>query len=218
MNTIEKILFGIVCVLLIILIIVSTLYIKERKRANNNLNTTLDYAVKIYETNNEISEWKNKIRKIDFHVNIVEEIATAKVDANSEEISIDEIPENIFKIINDSILITPEGFNLEKCYAVYTKKNRISQEYDVLHDYVMEYSKSGKVVKLAISDIEEPVSDIVLNMDGQNSELDGNEFKVYQYGNQYIVRFSKEEKYYDIATLGLTEDMLLDLIESIFKQ
>lgn len=215
MDIIDRILSVIIVILVIILIILSGLYVKERKLANSNLNTTLDYAMELYETNKEINEWTEKIRKINFSVNEVEEVASAKIDANSEEISIDDVPEEIYEMINSSSIIQ---YKLDKCYAVYTKKNKTSQEYDVIHDYVFEYSKNGKRVKIAVSEVEAPLRDTLFGTNGEVSELNGNEFTVYQHGNQYMASFVVDDTYFDIETVGLTEDLLLDIIESIFEQ
>lgn len=216
MDNINKILLAVVIVLVIVLMIISGLYIVERKKSNNNLNALLDCAMEVYETKNEIKEYKEKIRKINFNINIIEEVASAKIDANSEEISMDELPKDISDIIGN--VVVPEDYKIENCYGVYTRKNRTSAVYNVLHDYIVNYSKGGKTIKIAVSEIGEPLKDTLYEDGSEISELEGTELTVYQYENQYMADFSYNEKYFHIETLGLTEDLFLDLLESILSQ
>jgi|GluameStandDraft_1065615.scaffolds.fasta_scaffold04227_14 hypothetical protein len=58
MNRLNKVFLIIILILSILLIIMTSLYLKTRKEAKNNLDLTLENAQRIYELNKELQEYK----------------------------------------------------------------------------------------------------------------------------------------------------------------
>ena len=121
-----------------------------------------------------------------------------------------------FKFIENISL--PEEYKLEESYTVYTRDNKEVDEYNILHDYVFNYTKDNNKIKIAFSEIEEPLRDYFIEGGDKISKIGDAEFIIYQSEEMYIVTFNYQNINFDIETTGITEDELVNLLQSIIDQ
>ena len=217
MDRLSKILLGVIAILVIILIIVSALYITERKKSGENLNTVLDYAMETYEANKKINELKEELRNLDIHINEITDIAEAKIDANSESLPKEEISEELYDFINR--ISVPEKYQFESISGVYIKSSKNKPDYDILRDYVFKFTKNeSSYINITVSEVGAPLRDVLFDSDSAVSNLKDMELYIYQYEGKYIVEFNDGEKYFYIEATGITEDQLFNLLDSIITE
>ncbi len=133
-----------------------------------------------------------------------------KLDAKLKDIERDEIIEK-FNLKQISI---PDRYKLSHSYAVYIREYR---DYNILHDYVLCYEEQvEKQIKIAISEIEEPIRDYHFNTEGdKESIINGKKLFISKYNDSYIATFKKSNSNFDIETTGITEEELINLLKSI---
>ena len=115
----------------------------------------------------------------------------------------------------------PSGFKLDYSYNVYTRSNINSDEYDMLHDYVFYYQKDDgeKNINLTFSEIEEPIRDYYIeNTISKKSKIGDIELLISQFNTTYIVTFNNNCINFDIETNNISENELVELLESIIVQ
>lgn len=118
-----------------------------------------------------------------------------------------------------SHLVIPEDFdNKEYVNAIYTRSNRNTKEYDYLMQYEKIYknNSNNRNIVVAFSDKNEPMRDYEFT-DGKTSTINGFEMVIYKYENLYMTKFHYKDLYIDIETSGITEDELVNLLQSIIK-
>ena len=164
----------------------------------------------------EIGETGNKEDlKVELNINQLKELVATSLDADVQTMEMTGIPENLQFINNIKI---PEEYQLESSYNVYIRSERNIAKYDLLHDYVFNYKKdSTNSIIIAVSEVEEPLRDYYIDGGKKVSKIRGTELIISQWKDMYIVTFEYNDLYFDIETTGVTENQLLDLLESLIN-
>ena len=154
--------------------------------------------------------------KMELNINKLNKLAIISADADIKEKEIDNLPKKI-EFINQ--IAIPEEYRLESKYAVYTKENLNAQEYNILHDYVFTYRKdSTNKIIITFSEIDKPLRDYYISNEHKISKIGDTELIISQYEDRYIIEFSYQNLYFDIETVGITENELVSLLQSIIKE
>ena len=146
-------------------------------------------------SNNNVTKAENEIMVSSRNMNVMLEInpmqgtSMAKLDADVQTVEINSLPEK-FEFINNIAL--PSEYKLDNSYELFTRENFNTTEYSLLHDYFLDDSK--KVSK--IGDVNVIIS---------------------KYEKMYVATFKYKEINFDIETNGITEEELVNLLESIIK-
>lgn len=160
-------------------------------------------------------ENKEEKLKIELNINEIKEMVVASLDADIKTITIENLPKK-FEFV-EAINI-PEGYTLENRYFVYTKKDVNAKEYNVLHDYVFHYKKDNtNNITIAFSEIEKPIRDYYIDGADKISKIGGVEIRISKYQEMYIVTFEYNKIYFDIETMGISENQLVDLLGAIIN-
>ena len=150
---------------------------------------------------------------VELNINKIKDMSMTSLDADVKTIELENLPEEFTFIENLQI---PEEYNFENGYTVYTRENTDTAEYNILHDYVLNYRKDDlNDIKIAFSEIEAPIRDYFIGDGDKISKIGNVELKVSQWENMYIVTFEYNDIYFDIETTGITESQLVDLLKSI---
>lgn len=172
-------------------------------------------------SNNNVTKAENEIMVSSRNMNVMLEInpmqgaSMAKLDADVQTVEINSLPEK-FGFINNIAL--PSEYKLDNSYEVYTRENCDNAEYSLLHDYVFNYSKDYEnTIKVAFSEAGEPVRDNFLDDSKKVSKIGDVDVIISQYENMYVATFKCKEINFDIETNGITEEELVNLLESIIK-
>ena len=159
------------------------------------------------------SDGKGEGVKVELNINKVKDMSMTSLDADVKIIEIENLPEEFTFVEN---LLVPNEYEFENGYTVYIRENIDTAEYNVLHDYVLNYRQDElNEIKIAFSKVESPIRDYFIG-DGEKISKIGNvELKVSQWEKMYIVTFEYNDIYFDIETTGITENELVDLLKSI---
>lgn len=148
-------------------------------------------------------------------INPMQGTSMAKLDADVQTVEINGLPEK-FEFINNIEL--PSEYKLDNSYELFTRENFNTTEYSLLHDYVFNYSKDCEnSIKVALSEVEEPIRDYFLDDSKKISKIGDVDVIISQYEKMYVATFKCKEIYFDIETNGITEEELVNLLESIIK-
>lgn len=159
---------------------------------------------------------KNESQEIKLKINKINEMSATSLDADIKTKEIEKLPEKFEFIKNIKI---PEEYKIERSYNIYTRNDINKSEYDVLHDYVFNYRKdSMNEIIIAFSEIEMPLRDYYIDVGDKVSKIGNIELIISQYKDMYIVTFNFKDMYFDIETTGITENELLELLQSIFTE
>ena len=149
------------------------------------------------------------------NINQLEELVATSLDADIQTMEMTEVPANIQFINNIKV---PEGYQLESSYNVYIRSERNIAKYDLLHDYVFSYKKdSTNSIIIAVSEIEEPLRDYYIDGGEKLSKIGDTQLIISRWKDMYIVTFEYNDLYFDIETTGVTENQLVDLLESLIN-
>ena len=150
---------------------------------------------------------------VELNINKIKDMSMTSLDADVKTIELENLPEEFTFMENLQI---PEEYNFENGYTVYTRENTDTAEYNVLHDYILNYRKDDlNDIKIAFSEIEEPIRDYFIDEGDKVSKIGEVELVISQWKEMYIVTFEYNDIYFDIETTGITEKQLVDLLESI---
>lgn len=181
------------------------------------IGTNNSYFKKVYQIALEKTNTQNQEESLknELNINKFKISAMVSLDADVKIITLKDLPEK-FKFIENISL--PEEYKLEESYIVCTRDNKEIDEYNILHDYVFNYTKGNNKIKIAFSEIEEPLRDYFIECGDKISKIGDAEFIISQSGEMYIVTFSYQNINFDIETTGITEDELVNLLQSIIDQ
>lgn len=148
-------------------------------------------------------------------INPMQGTSMAKLDVDVQTVEINSLPEK-FEFINNIAL--PSEYKLDNSYELFTRENFNTTEYSLLHDYVFNYSKDCEnSIKVAFSEVEEPIRDYFLDDSKKVSKIGDVNVIISKYEKMYVATFKCKEIYFDIETNGITEEELVNLLESIIK-
>ena len=181
------------------------------------IGTNNSYFKKVYQIALEKTNTQNQEESLknELNINKFKISAMVSLDADVKIITLKDLPEK-FKFIENISL--PEEYKLEENYIVCTRDNKEVDEYNILHDYVFNYTKDNNKIKIAFSELEEPLRDYFIEGGDKISKIGDAEFIIYQSGERYIVTFNYQNINFDIETTGITEDELVNLLQSIIDQ
>ena len=163
----------------------------------------------------EVNINKEESLVVELNINKLKVMEMADLDADIKTIDIDKLPEE-FKFMEN--LLIPEGYEFENIHTVYTRENINIEEYNILHDYILNYRKDDlNNIKIAFSKVEKPLRDYFIQDGDKISKIGDVELKISQGEEMYIVTFEYEDIYFDIETTGITENQLVDLLESLIN-
>ena len=172
-------------------------------------------------SNNNVTKAENEIMVSSRNMNVMLEInpmqgtSMAKLDADVQTVEINSLPEK-FEFINNIAL--PSEYKLDNSYELFTRENFNTTEYSLLHDYVFNYSKDCEnSIKVAFSEVEEPIRDYFLDDSKKVSKIGDVNVIISKYEKMYVATFKYKEINFDIETNGITEEELVNLLESIIK-
>lgn len=172
-------------------------------------------------SNNNVTKAENEIMVSSQNMNVMLEInpmqgaSMAKLDADVQTVEINSLPEK-FEFINNIAL--PSEYKLDNSYELFTRENFNTTEYSLLHDYVFNYSKDCEnSIKVAFSEVEEPIRDYFLDDSKKVSKIGDVNVIISKYEKMYVATFKYKEINFDIETNGITEEELVNLLESIIK-
>lgn len=163
-----------------------------------------------------IGDAREEKLKTELNINKIDDSkGVSKMDADVKIIEITELSEEFNFIKNIKV---PEGYKLEYSYNLYIKSNRDIDKYDKLHDYVFVYNKNNENdIRVAFSKLEEPIRDYEIGENDKKSIIDGIKMTIYhsQKYKMYMVGFKYNDIFFDIETEDITENELVELLESI---
>ena len=177
---------------------------------NSDFKNIYQIALEKTNTQNQEESLKNEL-----NINKLKISAMVSLDADVKIIKLEDLPEKFEFIENISL---PEEYKLEESYIVCTRDDKESNEYNILHDYVFSYAKDNNKIKIAFSELEEPLRDYFIESGDKISKIGDVEFIIYQSEEMYIVTFSYQNINFDIETTGITEDELVNLLQSIIDE
>lgn len=153
---------------------------------------------------------------IELNINRLNNKDMLSFDADVKIIEMEEIPEEYKFMENISI---PEEYVFENSYQVYTRESKDTDQYSVLHDFVFHYRKDElNDIKIAFSKIETPIRDYYIENGKKVSKIQGVELNISQWKETYIITFKDKDLYFDLETTGITEEQLVDFLESIINR
>ena len=137
----------------------------------------------------------------------------ARIDADSEDVK----EESIVNKFNLQNLKVPERYTFESSYALYIRENKETHNYNILHDYVLNYeSAEGYHINISISEIGLPIRDYRFDStNDKKSRINDTDLLISKYSSSYLVIYKKDNINYDIETSGITEEELITLLKSI---
>lgn len=163
----------------------------------------------------EVNKNKEESLVVELNINKLKIMEMLDLDADIKTIDIDKLPEE-FKFMEN--LLIPEEYEFENSYTVYTRENINIEEYNILHDYILNYRKDDlNDIKIAFSKVEKPLRDYFIQDGDKISKIGDVELNISQWEEMYIVTFEYEDIYFDIETTGITENQLVDLLESLIN-
>lgn len=175
-----------------------------QKKTNKNIIKTEDEGMV-----------RSQNMNIMLEINPMQGASMAKLDADAQTVEITSIPEK-FEFINNIEL--PSEYKLDSSYEIFTRENLNTTECDLLHDYVFNYSKDYEnSIKVAFSEVEEQIRDYFLDNSKKTSKIGDVDVIISQYEKMYVATFRCKDIYFDIETNGITEEEMINLLESIIK-
>ena len=149
-----------------------------------------------------------------YNINIITDMASAKLMVDSREVTEEELPSDIRFLAS-----LPIGMKLSYQNAYYTKSDYSSDAYDVLHDYVFGYfdEENDKSIKISACKGDTPLRDYYFNSTKEESKVNGVSMVISQYEDRFITNFEKGRFTFDVETNGLDELELINLLELMTK-
>ena len=175
------------------------------------------YNKKLSNSEDDISE-NNGIR-IELNINKIKDMASLDIDLRKIDAKREEIENISNKFIFMRNIEIPKDLSLKNSYMLYTRSDFEVKVYDLLHDYVFNYSdeKEERKITIVFSEVEEPLRDYYFGEGKKKSKIGDVEVKISQYKELYMATFTYNEVNFDIETKGITENELVELLVSIIE-
>ena len=184
---------------------------QESIESENTIQSNENLEVENY-NENELNETDVEVKNI--KINKIENMAFAKIMAESKDIKKEELPKEIANLTN---LNSNEASIIS---AVYTKTDYSKDEFDLLHNYVIYFfnEDNDTSIKISASKEEKPLRDYFFQeISNDMSNINGVAVKISQYEERYIINLEKGAYQLDIETTGLTENEMIDILEEVIK-
>ncbi len=180
----------------------------------------------------DIKKDKEEALKTELNIYKAEGLTSSDMDVKIENYSA-KLPEwiwqEILKEFENEMGISKENFetkipdkfistNFYSSSIKGYKDSNLSNEYKI-HDYVFEYkTENGGEIFIAICKDEKPLRDYYFEFKGKKSKIGNTELEISQYNNKYMATFEFNNVNYDIETTDITENELLELLQSILTE
>lgn len=180
---------------------------------NYKSNANLKPSNFLEKYNIEINEIKENIHRND----------ALKIDGDIKVLKKNNILE-LYSVTKQ--LSLPNELSLTDSYCLYVKdyNGNSKEEYMQIKEYTklsgchLIYSKTEKVINIAIAKGQNPLRDYYFENDNlKSSKINDIKTTIIKYKNYYWATFNKNDIYYDIESNNITIDELLRLIISITK-
>ena len=102
-------------------------------------------------------------------------------------------------------------------YFMYIRENINSNNYSILHDYVVTMKNDESNINIAFSEIEPPLRCVIVESNKKESLVNNVKMVIQQFNDSYYVNFSHNGIYYDIEAMGTHLDDLVEILEIITK-
>ena len=144
-------------------------------------------------------------------INEIQNLASAKIMADSKLIEKNDLPIELIGLTNVA------GNEASMITALYTKSDITKEEFDVLHDYVLNFFNDEQSMKISATKEEKTLRDYFFQATDDISNIDGHDVRISKYEDKYIVNLEKGEYHFDIETNGLTEDEMIKVVSEVLK-
>lgn len=165
---------------------------------------------------------ERKRKSIIYGDDIIITVNKLKGPASSSQLDIDikiveiEKMEEKFEFVKN--LKLPDDVKLISSSCYYTRE-RNSDEYNTLHDYIIRYTTEGgndKDIQIAFSKIGKPLKCVVVVTDNKDISVIGNvELEISEVNGTYMATFYFDNMNFDIEAKGLSLDEFVELLKSI---
>ncbi len=186
-----------------IIVVISGIVFSNYNKDNNNLLENNPYV--------------DKKDNIILNINDLSKIGMTKLDADVKIVNDVNIPYP-FKA-NEELYIIPSDLTQNKNFIVYTKKDKNSNEYNVIANYTMLITDGNdRNIEIKYSKDQQPLRDYYFNEDNSKiTIINGINLKIYQYEENFYTSFSYNGYNFDIETSNITEQEFANYLISIFK-
>ncbi len=193
----------------LVVIVISGIIFLNYKKDNDNLLENKPYI--------------DKENNITLNINDMSKMDMTKLDADIKTVSGVNIPYP-FKVNendnqNEKWFIIPSDLTENKHYVVYVKKDRDSNEYDVVANYIMLITDGNeRSIEVKYAKNQEPLRDYYFSEENSKiTKINGIDLKIYKYGNSFYTIFRYNGYNFDIETSNITEQEFSDYLVSILR-
>ncbi len=155
----------------------------------------------------------------EIYINKLKDFSQADIDVQLDADV--KVQEEFVKYSFIDNMIIPSDLSLSSKHLVYTRKDNQTTQYDILHDYVLWYEKmenniNTKKIIVAFSKDFEPLRDYFIDINNLKvSKINNTELIIVNYNDMCIATFTHNDLNFDIETKGITQEELIQLLESI---
>lgn len=97
-------------------------------------------------------------------------------------------------------------------YYVIVRENLNTNDYNILHDYVLNLTLNDKRIEIKFSEIGQPLNDCIIDINLRKSMMNEVKLTVSQINDSYYIKF-ENGLYFDIHTQNITYDELISILE-----
>lgn len=163
---------------------------------------------------NKVNDIKTEsYSKNNFSINELDSVASHKLDAESREVNEQDL-ESDFSFYKDLVLSDLlKGYKVE---GIYIKDSY--DKYNKLNNYLVSTYTENNSIKIAFSKDCEPLRDYFFDDNGEKyTTINGEDIKIYNYGNSYMTVFSYNGVNFDIETSNMDINEFVNILKLIIK-
>lgn len=144
-----------------------------------------------------------------------DKVGTTKLDADIRVMT-DDIN---FPLPYKKEISLPEDLNKSNNFIVYTRENRDSKDYNILHNYIIEYTNDkDRVIQVGYAKENKPLRDYYFSEEGSKSTtINDVELVIYKFEDSYYTTFEFNGYNFDIETSNIKMQELSTFLASILK-
>lgn len=164
---------------------------------------------------------KNSYNKNDYniYINKINEVNNSlDIDGKAEDITLKEVYDFYSKIENITI---PSGLKNVRNIKMYSREN-LNDDYKILDGYSIMYAdekENRKSIEIFMSETlkEKRRCMSIVDNSYKTSYINETNLTIMSFGDYFIVNFKYENINFDIETRNVSQNELIDLLESIIK-
>jgi hypothetical protein len=147
------------------------------------------------------------------NVNEIEDLASAKIMAESKVITKNELPADLAYIADIRV---PNNMKLTMINEIYTKSDMTKEEFNVLHDHDFLFSDdNNRTISVKVSKVGSTLRDYFFQSENKVSTINDINVVISQFRNRYIETFTVDNYSFDVETTGLTLIESIDIVQSL---